>query len=164
MSFMKAVFPGTFDPPTNGHLNLIERASKIMEKLLVVVSANSQKRCIFTPEERYRFLVSMTSHLPNVEVHIWNKLIVDFASQNGIRTILRGVRAFTDFGYEFELSMVNKGLNSQVETFLMPTDPRYFVLRSSAIKELVQLECDVSAMVPPIVEAALREKHSQGQL
>ena len=161
---MNAVFPGTFDPPTNGHLNLIERASHIMAKVLVVVSANAQKRCLFTPQERHDFLVTMTSHLPNVEVYIWDKLIVDFASNHGIRTILRGVRAFTDFGYEFELSMINKGINHSIETFLMPTDPRYFVLRSSAIKELVQLECDVSSMVPPVVEAALKEKHSRGQL
>lgn len=135
-----------------------------MERLLVVVSDNSQKNCLFSPEQRRQFLVEMTRHLPNVEVYVWDKLIVDFASQHGIRTILRGVRAFTDFGYEFELSMVNKGINSQIETFLMPTDPRYFVLRSSAIKELVRLDCDVSTMVPPVVEAALKEKHARGEL
>lgn len=161
---MNAVFPGTFDPPTNGHLNLIERASQIMDRVLVVVSANAQKRCVFTPAERHRFLVTMTSQLPNVEVYTWDKLIVDFAASHGIRTILRGVRAFTDFGYEFELSMINKGINHAIETFLMPTDPRYFVLRSSAIKELVQLGCDVSSMVPPVVEAALKEKLAKGLL
>jgi pantetheine-phosphate adenylyltransferase len=161
---MHVVFPGTFDPPTNGHLNLIERASRIMTKVLVVVSSKSQKRVLFTPQERHSFLKTMTAHLPNVEIHIWDKLIVDFAVAHNINTILRGVRAFTDFGYEFELSMINKGINHSIETFLMPTDPRYFVLRSSAIKELVQLECDVSSMVPPVVEAALREKHRNGQL
>jgi len=161
---MKAVFPGTFDPPTNGHLNLIERASQIMEKVLVVVSANAQKKNLFTPQERHDFLVTMTKDLPNVEVHIWDKLIVDFAASHGIRTILRGVRAFTDFGYEFELSMINRGINHSIETFLLPTDPRYFVLRSSAIKELVHLGCDVSSMVPLVVEKALKEKHSRGQL
>jgi pantetheine-phosphate adenylyltransferase len=161
---MNAVFPGTFDPPTNGHLNLIERASRIMDKLLVVVSVNAQKKYLFTPQERHAFLVSMTADLPNVEVYTWDKLIVDFAASHGIRTILRGVRAFTDFGYEFELSMINKGINHSIETFLMPTDPRYFVLRSSAIKELVQLECDVSSMVPAVVEAALKEKYHRGLL
>ena len=161
---MNAVFPGTFDPPTNGHLNLIERASRIMDKVLVVVADNSQKRTVFSSSERHGFLVAMTSHLANVEVFVWNKLIVDFAVAHGVRIILRGVRAFTDFGYEFELSMVNKGINPSIETFLMPTDPRYFVLRSSAIKELVQLECDVSSMVPSVVETALRAKHANGQL
>ncbi len=161
---MEAVFPGTFDPPTNGHLNVIERASRIMDKVVVVVSANAQKRCLFTPQERHAFLVAMTSSLPNVEVAVWDKLIVDFAVAHGIRTILRGVRAFTDFGYEFELSMINKGINQSIETFLIPTDPRYFVLRSSAIKELVQLGCDVSSMVPGIVEQALKEKHARGLL
>lgn len=161
---MDVVFPGTFDPPTNGHLNLIERASKIMDQVLVVVSANPQKRCLFTPQERHDFMIAMTAHLPNVRVFIWDRLIVDFAVAHGIRTILRGVRAFTDFGYEFELSMINKGINHTIETFLMPTDPRYFVLRSSAIKELVQLDCDVSSMVPLVVETALREKLAKGQL
>jgi pantetheine-phosphate adenylyltransferase len=161
---MKAVFPGTFDPPTNGHLNLIERASRLFERVLVVVSDNSQKSCVFTSEQRRQFLSEMTEHLGNVEVYVWSKLIVDFASQHGIRTILRGVRAFTDFGYEFELSMINKGINHQIETFLMPTDPRYFVLRSSAIKDLVRLDCDVSTMVPPVVEAALKAKHLKGEL
>lgn len=161
---MVAVFPGTFDPPTNGHLNLIERASRIMDRLLVVVSVNQQKKTLFTPEERGAFLKDIVAHLPNVEVHLWDKLIVDFAAARGIYTLIRGVRAFTDFGYEFELSMVNRGINPQIETFLMPTDPRYFVLRSSAIKELVQLDCDVSTMVPPIVEKALRGKHALGQL
>jgi len=161
---MKAVFPGTFDPPTNGHLNLIERASAIMDRLYIVVSANAQKHCVFSTEERKEFLKAMTRHLPNVEVHTWNKLIVDFAEAQGVRTILRGVRAFTDFGYEFELSMVNKGINPRIETFMMPTDPRYFVLRSSAIKELVQLECDISTMVPSIVENALKQKFAEGLL
>ena len=161
---MEALFPGTFDPPTNGHLNIIERASRIMNKVLVVVSANAQKRCLFTPQERHTFLVAMTAGLPNVEVFVWDKLIVDFAVAHGVRTILRGVRAFTDFGYEFELSMINKGINASIETFLIPTDPRYFVLRSSAIKELVQLNCDVSSMVPKIVEEALQEKHARGLL
>lgn len=164
MERMDAVFPGTFDPPTNGHLNLIERASRIMDKVLVVVADNTQKRTVFTSAERLEFLRAMTAHLPNVEVFVWGKLIVDFAVKHGAKIILRGVRAFTDFGYEFELSMVNKGINPSIETFLMPTDPRYFVLRSSAIKELVQLECDVSSMVPSVVEAALKAKHAGGQL
>jgi pantetheine-phosphate adenylyltransferase len=161
---MQAVFPGTFDPPTNGHLNLIERASKLLDRVMVVVSDNSQKNCLFNPSERKIFMVEMTKHLANVEVHVWSKLIVDFARQHDIRMIIRGVRAFTDFGYEFELSMINKGINPHIETFLMPTDPRYFVLRSSAIKDLVRLDCDVSSMVPPVVEKALKLKHSRGEL
>jgi pantetheine-phosphate adenylyltransferase len=161
---MQAVFPGTFDPPTNGHLNLIERASKLLDRVLVVVSDNSQKNCLFNPSERKAFMIEMTKHLANVEVHVWSKLIVDFARQNDIGMIIRGVRAFTDFGYEFELSMINKGINPQIETFLMPTDPRYFVLRSSAIKDLVRLECDVSSMVPPVVETALKLKLLRGEL
>lgn len=152
---LHAIFPGTFDPPTNGHLNLIQRASSILEKVIVVVSYNRNKKTLFTPEERVGFIKEMTKDLPNVEVALWDKLIVDYAASRNIRLILRGVRAFTDFGYEFELSMINKGLNPGIETFFVPTDPKYFVLRSSAIKELVELGTPVSHMVPPPVEEAL---------
>ncbi|NNM55231.1 MAG: pantetheine-phosphate adenylyltransferase [Spirochaetales bacterium] len=161
---MQAIFPGTFDPLTNGHLNLIERASRILERLLVVVSINHQKKTLFSADERVAFLKETVGHLSNVEVHQWDKLIVDFAEEKGINTLIRGVRAFTDFGYEFELSMVNRGINPRIETFLMPTDPRYFVLRSSAIKELVLLGCDVSTMVPPVVEKALKGRVASGTL
>ena len=154
----QALFPGTFDPPTNGHLNLIQRASSILDKLIVVISYNPHKKCLFTPEERCEFIKEMTKDHPNVEVVIWDKLIVDYAESRNIRLILRGVRVFTDFGYEFELSMVNKGLKPGIETFFVPTDPQYFVLRSSAIKELVQLGTNVSHMVPPMVEKALKER------
>ena len=161
---MQAIFPGTFDPLTNGHLNLIERASRILERLLVVVSINHQKKTLFSADERVAFLKETVGHLANVEVHQWDKLIVDFAEEKGIQTLIRGVRAFTDFGYEFELSMVNRGINPRIETFLIPTDPRYFVLRSSAIKELVLLDCDVSTMVPPVVEQALKARAASGTL
>ncbi|QEN07540.1 pantetheine-phosphate adenylyltransferase [Oceanispirochaeta crateris] len=155
---VKAVFPGSFDPPTNGHLNLIKRGSQLFDSLDVVISVNYQKKYLLTPEERFTLINDMIEDIPNVTVTLWDRLIVDYAHNNNIGVIMRGVRAVDDFGYEFELSMLNKQLNPQVETIFLPTDQKYFVLRSSSIKELVQLGADVSKMIPLNVEKLLREK------
>jgi len=148
--------PGSFDPPTNGHLNLIERAVKIYDHLDVVVAHNSQKSYTFDADERVEMMRALTEKWDTVHVHVWERMIVEFARKVGARIMIRGVRALSDFSYEFELSMLNKGLDPEVETIFMPTDAQYFVLRSSSIKELVRLGGDVSAMVPPIVEERLR--------
>lgn len=154
----KAIFPGSFDPPTNGHLNIIQRASRIFDELMIVIAVNQEKKYLFNADEREAMMKEMTSELPGVTVHLWDRLIVDFCEEKGINLILRGVRALTDFNYEFELSMINRQLNSTIETIFMPTDQKYFVLRSSAIKELAQLKGDFSRMVPPAVERALLSK------
>lgn len=150
--------PGSFDPPTNGHLNLIERAVKIYDHLDIVVAHNSQKAYTFDAEERLDMMKALTKKWETVHVHVWDRMIVEFAREVGARIMIRGVRALSDFSYEFELSMLNKGLDPEVETIFMPTDAQYFVLRSSAIKELVRLGGDVSSMVPPEVEERLRHK------
>ncbi len=155
---LRAIMPGSFDPPTNGHLNLIERATRLFSRLYVVVAHNSQKSYTFSAEERLEMMADLTAPWPNVEVHLWERMIVEFAQQVDAPVMIRGVRALSDFSYEFELSMLNKGLDSAIETIFMPTDARYFVLRSSAIKELVRLGGDVSTMVPSLVERALRNK------
>ena len=155
---LKAIFPGSFDPPTNGHFNLIERASSIFDHLEIVIAVNIDKHYLFSPEERFSLITENLKHVSNVSVHLWNKLIVDFAKAEGIRVILRGVRALDDFSHEFELSMINKGLDPNIETFFMPTAPQFFVLRSSSIKELVLLNGDISSMVPPSIEKALKAK------
>ncbi|MBF9016111.1 MULTISPECIES: pantetheine-phosphate adenylyltransferase [unclassified Oceanispirochaeta] len=155
---VKAVFPGSFDPPTNGHLNLIKRGAKLFDSVDVVISVNYQKKYILTPEERLSLMKEMVEGIPNVKVTLWDKLIVNYARDNDIRVIMRGVRAVDDFGYEFELSMLNKQLNPQVETIFLPTEQKYFVLRSSSIKELVVLGADVTEMIPENVENMLREK------
>ncbi|RKX74113.1 MAG: pantetheine-phosphate adenylyltransferase [Spirochaetes bacterium] len=159
---LKVIFPGSFDPPTNGHLNLIKRGATIFDKLEVVIAVNPQKEYLFSAEERFSMMTELVKDYENVDVHLWDKLIVEFAEKSGARVILRGVRALVDFGHEFELSMINKGLNARIETLFMTTDPKYFVLRSSAIKELVSLNGDVSAMVPPIVEKALKSRLLSG--
>ncbi|MEX2443701.1 MAG: pantetheine-phosphate adenylyltransferase [Alkalispirochaeta sp.] len=155
---LRALMPGSFDPPTNGHLNLIERAVNIYDHIDIVVAQNSQKTYTFDADERLHMMKTLTAKWDTVEVHVWERMIVEFARKVGARIMIRGVRALSDFSYEFELSMLNKGLDPEIETIFMPTDAQFFVLRSSAIKELVRLGGDVSAMVPPIVEEQLRRR------
>ena len=156
----KAVFPGSFDPPTLGHLNIIERASDIFDELYVVVAKHREKRYLFSAEERLGMVMEMAKTRSNVKCLIWDTLIVDFMRREDIRILIRGVRGMEDFSYEFELSMMNKALRPDVETLFMTTDPRYIVLRSSSIKELASYNGDVSQMVPAHVAEALRKKFS----
>lgn len=157
-SMVKAVFPGTFDPPTKGHINLIRRGAELFDSLDVIVAVNNQKNPLLTPEERLAMIGESIKDIPGVKVKLWDRLIVDYAYENDIKVILRGVRNVADFGYEFELSMMNKQLNSSVDTIFLPTDPKYFVLRSSSIKELLVFNADISQMVPKHVEKLLRTK------
>ena len=158
---IKAMLPGTFDPPTNGHLNLIERSARLFSQLDIVVADNISKKCLFTGEERMEMLREMLLPYPHVRVVAWDGLVVDYARQEGIQVMIRGVRALVDFGYEFELAMTNKQLNPQLEVMFMPTDPNYFVLRSSAIKEIAAFGADISSMVPPSVAEKLKKKINQ---
>ncbi len=155
---VKAVFPGTFDPPTKGHINLIRRGAELFDSLDVIIAINDQKSPLLSPEERLELIDESIIKIPGVTVKLWDRLIVDYAIENNIKVILRGVRNTADFGYEFELAMMNKQLNSNVETIFLPTDPKYFVLRSSSIKELLNFDADISQMVPPHVEKLLRSK------
>ena len=155
---LKALIPGSFDPPTNGHLNLIARALKIFDSVEVVIAQNSQKQYTFDADERREMMEELTVRWDRVGVHVWDRMIVEFAREVGAPVMIRGVRALSDFSYEFELSVLNKGLDPGIETIFIPTDAQYFVLRSSAIKKLVRLGGDVSAMVPPIVEKRLKKR------
>jgi pantetheine-phosphate adenylyltransferase len=157
---LAAAFPGSFDPPTLGHLNIIERAARIFDELLVVVAENRQKKYLFPAEERVAMMGSLVKPWNNVSVALCDSLIVDFIQKRNVRILLRGVRGMGDFSYEFELSMMNKALASPIETIFMTTDPEYFVLRSSAIKELASFHGDVSGMVPSLVAEALRKKYT----
>jgi pantetheine-phosphate adenylyltransferase len=152
------ILPGTFDPPTNGHLNILHRASRMFDAVEVVVAANPGKDHLFTLEERLLMVKSLARGLSNVTVSPWAGLIVEFAEKIGVRVILRGVRALADFDYEFELSLMNKSLNSRIETIFMPTDQKYSVLRSSVIKDIARFGGDITGMVPPEVAKALKEK------
>ncbi|MGE0073994.1 MAG: pantetheine-phosphate adenylyltransferase [Sphaerochaetaceae bacterium] len=155
---IRAMLPGTFDPPTNGHLNLIERSARLFGHLDIVVADNTSKKCLFTGEERMAMLRDILEPFPNVRVVSWNGLVVDYAKKEGINVMIRGVRALVDFGYEFELAMTNKQLYPNLEVLFMPTDPNYFVLRSSAIKEMAAFGADISTMVPKSVAEKLRSR------
>ena len=155
---VSAVFPGSFDPPTYGHLNIIERAREIFDEVHVVVSQNSEKKYLFSAEERRIMMEAITKKYENVHVHVCEGLVVSFAEELGAKVLVRGIRNVADFAYEFDLSLMNKGLNQKIETVFLPTEPQYFVLKSSGIKELASFGGDISRMVPKIVEDELKKK------
>ncbi len=155
---LRVMYPGSFDPPTNGHLDIINRAVRIFDELEIVIATNPEKRTFFSAEERFGMMQRLVAGLPNVRVHRWEGLVVEMAEKLGARIMLRGVRALSDFNYEFELSTMNRALNSRIETIFLPTDQKYFVLRSSGIKEVARLGGDISQMVPPLVADAVFAK------
>ena len=153
-----AMLPGSFDPPSNGHIDIIERSAALYDKLFVVVADNVQKKPLFTSVERMEMLRQILSQHTNIEVVSYRGLVVDFARAHGVGVMIRGVRALVDFGYEFELAMTNKQLNPDLEVLFMPTSPKYFQLRSSAIKEMAAYGADISPMVPPLVVEMMRKR------
>ena len=156
---LKAAFPGSFDPPTLGHIDIIHRAAVIFDELVVVVAENRQKKYLFSANERAAMVRELVSQKENVSVCVCDTLIVDFLRKNDIKLLIRGVRGVDDFSYEFEISMMNKALDPGIETIFMTTDPKYFVLRSSAIKELASFHGNISGMVPALVDEALKGKY-----
>jgi pantetheine-phosphate adenylyltransferase len=144
-----------------GHIDIIRRAAGIFGELLVVVAENRQKKYLFSAEERADMIRRLAGDCRNVEVTVCDTLIVDFLQKQGIKLLVRGVRGMDDFSYEFELSMMNKALDPGIETIFMTTDPEYFVLRSSSIKEVASFQGNVNGMVPPLVADALKEKYRE---
>ena len=141
---ISALFPGSFDPPTYGHLNIIERARLIFSEIHVVIAVNSAKNYLFSAQEREQMMKKIVEPWDNVYVHLCDSLIVDFAKKIGAKVLVRGIRNMADFSYEFDLSVMNKSLDSEIETVFLPTDPKYFVLKSSGIRELASLGGDIS--------------------
>ena len=155
---VKAVFAGSFDPPTYGHLNVIQRASKLFDNLDVVISVNPEKTYLFSENERYEMLKNLVSDYDNVELHKWNGLIVKYAEQVKANVLVRGIRTQNDFLYEFDLALMNNALDSNIETLFIPTDEEFAIVKSSSIKELAKFGGNISKMVPPNVEKAVLEK------
>jgi len=155
-----AVYPGSFDPVTNGHLDIIHRAAKHFDHVIVAVLNNSSKKPLFTVEERKNLLIEVTKDIPNVEVDTFRDLLVNYMKQKNASIIVRGLRAVSDFEYELQLASTNSKLNDQVETFFMMTNPQYSYLSSSIVKEIAQFHGNVADLVPEVVEQALREKYS----
>ena len=155
---LKAVFPGSFDPPTLGHLNVIERAAAVFDELLVIVAENRQKNCLFSVEERLDMMKEIVKPIKNISCASWGSLVVEYMKKENIRLLISGIRGIDDFSHEFELSMMNKALYPHIETLFISTEPKYIVLRSSSVKELASFQGDVSHMVPPVVVEALKKK------
>ena len=152
------VYPGSFDPLTNGHLDVVERASKLFDQVIVAVAKNDDKRPMFTQSERKRQITAAVKGLPNVEVAAFKGLLVDFAEQKKAQAIIRGLRAVSDFEFEFQLALMNRKLEEEIETIFMMPREAYTFLSSKLVKEIAQLGGDVSAFVPANVEQALLNK------
>ena len=161
MKFVKAIYPGTFDPLTNGHLDLIERGSRIVDELVVAILRNADKGLpLFTVAERMEMIADAIaqSGFANVSVTTFDGLLVDFARSQGARAVLRGIRAITDYEYEFPMAMMNRKLDPNLETlFMMPTE-QYTYVSSRLIKGVFMLGGDVSGLVPPLVMQRLKAK------
>ena len=153
-----AVYPGSFDPVTLGHLDIIERSSKMVDKLIVGVLNNSAKNPLFSVAERVTMLKNVTTHLSNVEVTSFDGLLVDFAVQCHAQTVVRGLRAITDFEYELQMSQTNRIMCPELDTMFLTTDLKYAYLSSSTVREVARYHGNISAFVPPSVLPRVLEK------
>lgn len=154
-----AIYPGSFDPITNGHLDIIRRAAALCDRLLIAVARNSGKQGMFSVEERMD-LISQSLEWPHVEVVTFDGLLVDYAKSVGAKTIIRGLRAVTDFEYEFQMALMNHRLQPQVETIFLTAREDYTYLSSKLIKEVGALGGTITDFVPPVVELALQQRHA----
>lgn len=151
-----AVYPGTFDPPTLGHLDVMERAARMFDTLIIAIGRNSKKTTLLTLEERIEAIQNSTRHLPNVEVQSFSGLLVEYAQQVGARSMVRGLRATADFDYEFQMAMVNRRLTDKVDTVFLMTKWEHSYLSSSIVREVAVLGGDFSEMVHPAVVPIVR--------
>src|SRR3990167_5624107 len=154
-----AVYAGTFDPITYGHIDLIERAARIFDRVIVAIAANPNKKPLFSLEERVNLTAAILREHRHVAIHGFNSLLLDFAKEHGANVILRGLRAVADFDYEFQLASMNRFLNPGIESiFLMPAE-KFMYISSSLVREIVALVCNVRSFVPDSIAQALEEKY-----
>ena len=159
MHTVRAIYPGTFDPLTNGHLDLIARGAKIVDELIVGILRNSEKGVpLFSVPERLEMITQAVAEFPNVSVTTFDGLLVDFAREQGARAVLRGIRAISDYEYEFQMAMMNRKLDPDLETLFMMPAEKYTYVSSRLIKGVVRLGGDVSSLVPPQVMERLKSK------
>ena len=154
----KAVYPGSFDPVTLGHLDIITRAAKVVDELVIGVLVNSKKSPLFSMEERIEMLKETTAHLPNVSVQAFEGMTIDFARQNGANVIIRGLRAITDFESEMQIAQINHSLDNNIDTMFFTTSLEYAFLSSTVVKEVAYYNSDISKFVPKAVEEKVRNK------
>lgn len=158
MSQRIAVYPGSFDPITYGHLDIIERGLKVFDKIIIAVARNSEKKSLFTIDERITLIKEALDNDPRVETDTFAGLLVDYVTAKGANVILRGLRAVSDFEYEFQIAQMNHNLKNEIETLFMMTSVPYGYLSSSIVKEVASLQGPVESHVPPVVRKALAEK------
>jgi pantetheine-phosphate adenylyltransferase len=152
-----AIYPGSFDPITFGHLDVMERAAKLFDRLLIAVAHNDEKKPLFTAAQRMKLIVDSIGQHANVEIVSFDGLLVDFARKAGATAVVRGLRAVTDFEYEFQMALMNKTLRPELETVFLTSREAFTYLSSRVIKEVARLGGDITKFVPPPVAAALRE-------
>ncbi|MDP4115762.1 MAG: pantetheine-phosphate adenylyltransferase [Bacteroidota bacterium] len=157
----KAIYPGTFDPVTFGHLDIIKKAKDLFDEIIVTVAVNPTKHPLFTLEERLDLLKKSLHDYENVYVDSFNGLVVDFAREVGAVSIIRGLRAVSDFEYEFQMALMNRKLASEITTVFLIPHEKYTYLNSTIVRNLASLQSDVSDFVPPAVQSAIREKFSK---
>lgn len=159
---MKVIYPGSFDPVTYGHLDIIERAAKSFDTVIVAVLNNTSKKSLFTLEEKISLLKEATKDLPNVEIDYFSGLLSDYAKQKKCNNMIRGLRAISDFEYEMQMASVNKKINNDIETYFMVSSNQYAYLSSSIVKEVAVFGGSISCFVPKVVEKALKDKFKGG--
>ena len=154
----RAIYPGSFDPFTNGHLDVVQRAAKLFDEVVVAVANNEAKHPLFSQEERLQMVRTAVAKMPNVKADAFDGLLVDYVARKKARAIVRGLRAISDFEFEFQLALMNRKLDENIETiFMMPKDT-YTFIRSRIVKEIAHLGGDVRQFVPANVQAALKQK------
>ena len=158
-----AIYPGTFDPMTNGHMSIIKRGLEIFDKLIIAILYNPNKKPLFTIEERIAMINEVLGDTPNVEVDTFDGLLVDYAISKESNVILRGLRALSDFEYEFQLALMNRKLCRDVQSLFLMTDYKWFYISSTIVKEAVSLGGDINGLVPDIVEQKLKERFKQSK-
>lgn len=158
-----AIYPGSFDPLTNGHMDIIRRGLEIFDTVIVAVACNGEKNALFTIDERIDMITQLTTDNPRIQVETFSGLLVDYVVQKEARVILRGLRAVTDFEFEFQLAQMNRTVCEKVETLFMMTSPECAYLSSSIVKEVGRLKGDVNKFVPPLIARKLKEKYGQHQ-
>ena len=158
-----AIYPGSFDPVTNGHIDIAQRGLRLFDKIIVAILSNPVKDFLFTVEERIEMLESSFEEYPNIEVETFDGLLVDYAAKKKSTAILRGMRAVSDFEYEFQLALMNRKLNREVQSVFLMTSLRWIFTSSSIIKEAAQFGGDIKGMVPPIVNEKLKKKFKRNR-
>ena len=153
-----AIYPGSFDPVTNGHVDIVERGLNIFDKIIVAILRNPAKEALFTVEERKEMIETSLNRNSNVEIDVFDGLLVDYAKKRNAVAILRGMRAVSDFEYEFQLALMNRKLNREIQTVFLMTGLRWIFISSSIIKEAASFGGNINGMVPPIVSRRLKEK------